>query len=348
MSELSKIFSKNAAPAKQAAQGDYVYPHLLCPTKAEKDKLNAVVNKLAKTPLGRELLDCAAEYGTEIRLDNMYGIWGAFAYTEKKLRLNKDASEDRLVATLAHELRHSQQFQKGVEMDVLHDDPRSYLHSQCVIEADANVASCLVAWDLMKQGDNGVRDTLMQEDKGVFNKFFEVAQKEGTAKGSAPNAAFYEWFKDMRIRQAYENNYAKSVEYCKSRGSRKDPIFSRQVSVQDNIAKVCTVDGKAYVGKESEEFFKRRDLNEINYETFWSIYRAMRDAGRMDWSDANKQMNDYGFYQREQEFYSVKTPEKARESVEERQQRAANVIRGKKQQKTLPLSALVAQNRSRG
>lgn len=344
MSELSEIFTKKAAPAKEAGQDGYKYPHLLCMGEGDREKLEAVINKLAKTSLGRELLDCAAEYGTEIRLDNMYGAWGAFAYEEHKLRLNKEASEERMVATLAHELRHSQQFQKGVKMDVLHDTPRSYLHSQCVIEADANVSSCLVAWDLMQQGDKSVCETLMQEDKEVFKKFFEVAQKEGTAKGSAPNAAFYGWFDNMRIRQAYENNYAKSVEYCKSRADRNDKeLFSRQVDVRENIAKVCTIDGKPYVGKEAEEFFNRRELNEVCHEAFWSIYRALRDVGQMNWDDVETQMGDKGYFKRSEEFYSVMSPR----SIEKRQERAAQTIRDKKRQQALPLSALVAKNRGR-
>jgi len=256
-------------------------PHLTGNT----DRLEQIVAVLRTTKLGTKLLDDAAEAGITITTEALCGSHGSYNDEKKLVMIDTAGSLDQQVITLAHELRHAQQFKNGVRLNAFTDIPKDYLHSQGLIEADANVASCIVAWDLKQQGNSKPMDEFSKEHPKIAAPFLQSAENGGAETGQAAKAAFYGWFDDLAIRSAYERNYLRNYEFTKrnSTSAEKATALQRSVPVTENAAKICKIDGQTYLSeKEVKEFFDRPELTSVGHETFWAIYRNLRDVKNID------------------------------------------------------------------
>lgn len=121
--------------------------------ETEAERIKALLDELSKSKLGKKLIDDAVDHKTTIAFDGAMRAYGSYDEVKNHLRLNPSHSHDRLVGTIAHELRHSQQFQKGILLDALLDTPKSYIQNQAAIEADASATACAVCYDLALQGN---------------------------------------------------------------------------------------------------------------------------------------------------------------------------------------------------
>ena len=309
------------------------YPYVV----DDNTRIHQAINVLQKTKLGSELLRDAEKSGVYIQIDVLNGSHGCYSSEQNAVRLNAGDSFDRQIITLAHELRHAQQYQRGLQLDAFLDVPKDYLHSQWMIEADANVLSCLVAWDLDQQGISKPMQSYGAENDHIFKPFEAEAKKGGIESGSAQKAAFYGWFTDMYIRNAYEKNYLRNFEFKKRRASRQEckNALQRPVSLTENIAKVCLVDGKPYLSaKEATDFFAQPQLNSVQHETYWAIYRNLRDIKGYDFmSDPKEVMKKEGNLTIRESYDDMKRP-----SLAQRQKQAADTIA--RHRKAKPLASL--------
>lgn len=254
-----------------------VYPLLA----GDTDRLEKLIAVLRTTKLGKELLDDAAEAGVTIATASLSGSHGSYNDEKKLVTMDTAGSLDRQVVTLAHELRHAQQFKNGVLLSAFKDAPKDYLHSQGLIEADANAASCVVAWDLKQQGNAKPMDEFAEEHPKIATPFLQAAEKGGAENGLAAKQAFYGWFDDVYIRRAYERNYLRNYEFIKRNASlaERATALQRSVPVTENAAKICKINGQEYLSEnEVKEFFARPELTSVGHETYWAIYRNLRDA----------------------------------------------------------------------
>ena len=305
------------------------YPFLA----GDKARLEELISVLSTTKLGSRLLDDAREAGITITTASLRGSHGSYSHEKKLVSLNTAGSLDRQVVTLAHELRHAQQFKNGVQLDAFKDAPKDYLHSQGLIEADANAASCVVAWDLKQQGYPKPLEEFSKEHPLIAEPFVRTAENTGAANGEAAKEAFFAWFNDMYIRNSYEKNYLRNFNILKSHATRAEceSAMQRSVPVTDNAAKICKIDGKTYLSeKEVKEFFDRPEMSSIGHETFYAIYRNLRDIKKLGFmSDPKEVMTKEGnFTIRETiDYYDIKP------SLAQRQQNAAEKISQYKQKK---------------
>jgi len=307
--------TEHSSSEKEQVIKSGVYPRL----SGDTERLEKLIAVLRQTKLGTQLLDDAAEAGVTITTATMHGSHGAYNDANKLVTLAPGASFDRQVVTLAHELRHAQQFKNGVLLNAFKDVPRDYLHSQGLIEADANVASCVVAWDLKQQGNSKPMEEFAQEHPLIANPFLQTAEKGGVETGQAQKDAFYGWFDDLYIRNAYEKNYLRNFECNKRHATlaERETAMLRSVPVTENAAKICNIDGKPYLSeKEVKDFFGRPELTSVAHETFWAIYRNLRDIKHFDFSaDAKEVMKKEGnFTIRESDYYEVASPLRQRQT----------------------------------
>ncbi|MCQ2914901.1 MAG: hypothetical protein MJ247_06885 [Alphaproteobacteria bacterium] len=278
MGELSNIFAGKDATTigiEKAQEVDYPYVE-----PSSKERVSQLLAVLGMTKQGKELINDAKEFGVKIMTDNIRAH-GSFDDETNVVKLNCTGSFDRQLATLSHELRHAQQFKNGVQMNALKDRPEDYLHSQWLIEADANVSACIATWELKQMGINGPYDSLMKDDKHILEPFTKEAEKGGIETGDAQRAAFEGWFKDTGIRGCYDANYLRNFEYRKRNATKeeREEQFTRAVPIEDQVKKVCNVQGKSYMsGEQAKEFFSRPDINNVSDNTYWAIYRNLRDV----------------------------------------------------------------------
>lgn len=263
--------------AKENSVSDKPYPFIA----DNSEKLYRAVKILQKSETGRRLLADAEKYETKIALHPLKASHGSFNDETRQIYINEGSNEDRTVITLAHELRHSQQFQNGVLLSAYADRPKDYLQSQGVIEADANVIACQVGWELQQAGIPEPLAELKKEDRNVVSAFVTEAEKGGIESGTAHGKAFYAWFDDLSLRESYEKNYIRNFECHKRRATREEQMtcLQRRVPVADNIEKVCKFNEKTYLdAKEADAFFKKPEQSSVTHETYWAIFRNTRDA----------------------------------------------------------------------
>lgn len=299
---FERTIDKNIIEDRQL--GSDIYPYLAYKSGAEKKQLEDVVTMLRETKLGKELVEDAQKHQTVIMLESLSTSHGSYDDEKNLVCLQSMANIDRQITTAAHELRHAQQFNNGVTMNAFTDVPKDYLHSQWTIEADANVASCLVAWEYMQQGNSKPMAAYSVENGNIAQPFMEAAKKGGIEDGSAHCTAFFAWFSDMGLRDAYESNYVRN--YNRRRGKARladlQTALRREIPIAENVSHMCKKeDGAPYLtGKEAESFFNRPEMNSVSHETYWAIYRALRDTGHFDMStDSKEEMSKRNYSVRE-------------------------------------------------
>lgn len=309
--ELKQGFSSPKPAATKGVQPSY--SHLVYENDADLQLMESVLAELRKTKLGKQLISDAEKYGTTIEMSSGMRAYGSFDEFTKRIRLNPSSSKDGLVGTLAHELRHSQQFQKGLELDALLDTPPSYIHNQGIIESDACVAATEICYELATQGNDKPLEDLRQKDPHIVNPFQNAALNGGLENGEAHKAAFYGWFTDYWTRDAYETNYCSMYRQRYSRSSREesDKKMTRSVSVEKTAALVCTSGGKPYVGKEVKDFFASEDMRTVSFERFNMIYSRVWSDPDVDYKEGADavMMKKFGLKQRPHASYMPRRKE---------------------------------------
>lgn len=267
------------------------YPVIQAADENEESRIKAVMDEMAKSKIGKQLIADAVEHKTTVAFDGAMRAYGSYDEVKNHLRLNPTSSHDRLVGTLSHELRHAQQFQKGILLDALLDTPKSYIQNQAAIEADASATSCAVCYELALQGNEKPLESLREKDPHFVNPFQNAAVKGGFENGEAYKAAFKGWFTDYCTRDSYDCLYVKMVRQRKSNCTREDEekAFMREVPVNDIVQKVCTCNGKPYLSeKETREFFSTDDAKTVSFERFNNIYANCYRPYKLDYSKGQK------------------------------------------------------------
>lgn len=272
------------------------YPVIQAADENEESRIKAVMDEMAKSKIGKQLIADAVEHKTTVAFDGAMRAYGSYDEVKNHLRLNPTSSHDRLVGTLSHELRHAQQFQKGILLDALLDTPKSYIQNQAAIEADASATSCAVCYELALQGNEKPLESLREKDPHFVNPFQNAAVQGGFENGEAYKAAFKGWFTDYCTRDSYDCLYIKMVRQRKSNCTREeeDKAFKREVPVNDVVQKVCTCNGKPYLSeKETREFFGTDDAKTVSFERFNNIYGNCWRTHKMDYTkDQNEEMKN--------------------------------------------------------
>ena len=144
------------APDKHAAEvkADYAFSN---------DRLVAIETRMRKTGLGRELLDFAAAYGVQISMSNSKvmddnpqdGFIVKGTYGGKQIHLNgEEKSDDEILLTLVHELRHAWHH-FVIHENAMRLDPTHMLTKDRLLEADVFAFEIHFAYEYEKA--TGVR-----------------------------------------------------------------------------------------------------------------------------------------------------------------------------------------------
>ena len=285
-------------PQSSDQQATISYPYLVCENEAERCRLEQVLDQLRQSETGKKLIEDALEHKTAIRLDAGMRAYGSYDEVSNNLKINANSDFDRQVGTMAHELRHAQQFQTGILMDAYLVTPKSYIHNQAAIEADASATSAAVCFELALKGNDKPLEALRSKDAHIVNPFQNAAVQGGLLNGEAYKAAFKGWFTNYSIRDSYDSLYVRMVQQRDRNCTREeeDKRFERVVPVNDIVQKVCSCNGKPYLSeKETTEFFSTPDANTVSFEPFNAIYRNGLRKYHFDWSKPIEEMMEKQF-----------------------------------------------------
>ena len=169
----------------------------------DQDRMTELKKRFSAISLGQDLLDMAEENDISILfdyqddLDSEYKECGYYLQREGAVVLNGHFSDDRLIATLAHELRHAWQDISGL-MEEQSVNPFRYLTLRRVEEADAYSFETHFLFELSMQAN----DTAPLECFGesYFDIFEAYANKmeESDFPIDARRAAFDAFFETKK------------------------------------------------------------------------------------------------------------------------------------------------------
>ena len=187
--KLAEAVEKSTVPIKLDV------PFKLLGTDEEKHRLAQIVNRIAKSELGKETLETAAKDGYTLDFVQDEGSRGGCDNNKKALSLNPTFSDEVLSGTLAHEARHVGQYLRGAILDWGKDTIKNQIMLTRAKEADAQSIACVTAWELKQKGDESVYQEFSLNNQSIVKPFEKAIKEDGNAKLEA----FKGWYDDLSI-----------------------------------------------------------------------------------------------------------------------------------------------------
>jgi hypothetical protein len=220
-------------------------------TQADIQKISKVVTRLSKTTFGKQLVRQAHENKTKFYITGDCSA-NAMSYSKKNLVLiNPKVDDDKLVTTIAHEIRHTVQYKNMIRRAPKENNIKTAAMIGFSIEADANAIACAVAWQAKENGDDKVWNRYV-ESYGDVAKPFERSMKKNSANlynGHALTAAFKGWYNKKSNIDYYQNLYlAEEYKYISAKGGAAKYYYNPEgkKSSAEIIKNLCSIGEKQY------------------------------------------------------------------------------------------------------
>ena len=218
--------------------------------EADEQRLVSLVNTIVRSsPFGRAVLEDAAKDGFAVTMENQRDSCGFCDEQKKVIALNPVLSDDLLVATLAHEARHAQQFSRGAESAFGVFNLKSELMYTRAMEADAETAAAATCHEIRaNSGNEGPWKAFAEDSVEIASGFMQAA--------SAPNAdlndkmlqgAFNGWYRDIPMMTAYEESYIIDTMKYGIKKQINMPPYDKAVESKEIVGLFCSnAEGKCY------------------------------------------------------------------------------------------------------
>ena len=333
-------------PAKDAVYPDEAL-EIEIPVKGRKGKKKALdekrlthfVNTIARhSPFGRAVLEDAAKDGYTLIMENQTDSCGFCDKTGKVIALNPALSDSLLIATLAHEGRHAQQFSRGAEEEFGVFNLKGEVMYTRAMEADAETAAAATCHEIrLNSGNVGPWNDFAEDSVEIANAFINAASsKNAPVDDKMLQGAFNGWYKDIPMMEAYEEGYIVDVMQNAMRGRKGAmPKYNREVKSEDIVNLFCSnANGECYWA-DNPQILNEREKLSISADTYNAAkvffeVREMRTGKKPDISMETLDVRFSALKTRKEEAkvsaFSIKGPKKSRiearlASISQRNQR---------------------------
>ena len=170
--------------------------------------LTALVNSVAESSFGREILEDARALGYALRMDDLGRTTkGVCRSAKKEIVLSSRMPADALVLTLAHEARHAGQIGRGAVAGYIPSCSLSSLvpHKR-LMEADAVTASIVVAEELLQTGDY-MPVAMAHREYPEMTEAYENAVDANLPQTEAMTRCALKWYDNTVRKMAYEEDH---------------------------------------------------------------------------------------------------------------------------------------------
>lgn len=251
---LKDIFSRQPSraetPVSVPESQDLATPFKLEGTDEEKADLVDVINRIAASKMGKQILEEASALGYTVKIGHLGATMGACRSQSKELIMSDKQDPDKWVSTLVHEARHAGQIGRGA---IAGYSPfvsmKSQLPEKRLMEADAVACSIHVCEELFFQNDYMPlsrlrRDylSMVYDYEDAQNGRVEMTEKE---TGEVMSACLLGWYNNEARKMAYEMSH---VLDPLSRGelyANRTGVLE-EFPVADSVKKICTLNGVGY------------------------------------------------------------------------------------------------------
>ncbi len=248
-------------------------------SEKEKAHMDYLFERLWESDSAKELILSAINDGYEFEFCSSMSSRGVSSGQNKYLLLNPTEKDDRLVATLAHELRHCQQFKNGIVKDIKGNNIRTEILQTRAIEADAFAYSILVAHELKNsqhrdiygnKGDSKPWEELTDTDK-VLTSCFERSFNNDGDTTKALYETFKAWYHHKPIVEQYDKILCNKLGIVEQQASfASSATFSRDEHISSIVKKTCNHKGASYFA-DSPLMLLSRDYYSVSEETSKTI-----------------------------------------------------------------------------
>ncbi len=331
---IATAFYKDNSEKDVSASAELAVPIKLLGTTEEKKRLTEIVNKASESKLGKETLEFAAKNGFTLDFTSILGVSGVCDGNKKTLSIDPFGHNNNLACILVHESRHACQIIR--EPWLSNRDKNSTIKTQVMMlramEADAQRASCVAAWQIKQNGDAKVYTTFARKNRFTAEPF-EKALNEGRSLDEASTEAFKGWYDNDNIKTSYEKSFfIGQLGALKKEG--KDDIleFSKNITNQDVADKICIDDdGKSYF-TDNPKIFESESFLGINKETMSFLEDLMK------WREKEQGLSP------DKTLKEIPLRDSEKPLIDERQEQAKKEIANKKHSKEETRKVFMAKN----
>ncbi len=239
--------------------------------KRDVPRMTSLVNRLAKSKMGKELLETVAQSGYKVHFHEISDAYGYINPDKKTLALNSSFSDAKLLGTFPHEARHVAQRVQIGELQRTDLDIPSHLMLSRAMEADAQACAFYVTEELARKGDDAPKKAF----ENVSEKIARAGQKalkenNGTLNNDVLNQTFQAWYDQKDVKDSYEDSYLlfPMTADLKKMGQGQVPVFSFKKSISaENIVDMITTTKDGNYFKESPELLKQGKFIDVSQVT---------------------------------------------------------------------------------
>lgn len=235
-------------------------PFVLKGDEKTQRKLVKLINTIALSKTGKEVLETAAKAGYTLDMEFMMGANGGCSKESKKIVLNPISNDDELVGVLVHEARHAGQFERG-EYDASDENrPRTEtLKTQIMrtraVEADAQATAAQAMCELMEAGDDmPLRAFCRAEHNKTIAKAIDRAlyDPQAISNGQLRTAAFMAWYENTEVMELYDQYYQiDMMERRLDKGLDVNDTYATSQSPAKIVRDLClNSDGSCYFSED--------------------------------------------------------------------------------------------------
>ncbi len=213
------------------------------------ETLTDLINVVAHSPTGKALLEHAASSVYSLSIDSIDGM-GHCSAKDKQIILSGNCSFDKMVSSLAHEARHTEQISNGAHPyytpDVLLKDQ---LIEKRLMEADAVAVSLMVCDELKERGNDApMRAALPHYEKEIaaFEKGRKISKKEALTQAALA------WYDNENRMFKHE---CRVVALPVSLGANFENTSGKykRITPENCINRLCRFNGTPYFTQDAKE-----------------------------------------------------------------------------------------------
>ena len=191
------------------------------------ERVEKLIARICKaSPLGKKIVESAIERGVSIGIDGDKGnCLGCYVPSMKYVSLDEKASDAKLISTIVHECRHSEQ-------NPMRDHSYSVYSNVAevrALEADAMAHECAAVYQ-MRKAEPATYAAFCERHGGMM-KAYEASFEKDKNADKAKSEAFKAWYDHASYVENYDRSVVDFMEMGKLySGAYKKEITPKQLS----------------------------------------------------------------------------------------------------------------------